>query len=80
MNPFWAVRRLTQMQLAQEQKTPTVKGFNAKMSNKESFQVTVGRIQGDSMSTTWSITVPVMTNEGAIKLGDELILQHEITS
>lgn len=80
MNPFWAVRRLTQTQLTQEQKTPTVKGFNVKLTNKEFSQVTVGSIQGDSMSTTWSITLPVMTNEEAIKKDDELILQHETTS
>ena len=80
MNPFWAVRRLTHMQMAQEHKTPTVKGFNVKMTDKEFSQVIVGSLQGDSMSTTWSITLPVMTNEGDIKLGDELILQHETTS
>ena len=77
MNPFWAVRRMTDAQLAQEPKVPTIKGFNVQLSNKEFSQVVVGTMLDDIVSTTWTVTVPVLSNEDHISQGDELILRHE---
>ena len=77
LNPFWAVGRLTEAQLTQEPKDATIKGFNVQLINKELSQLVVGIILDGSVTTTFAVTVPVLSNDDHISKGDELILKHE---
>jgi hypothetical protein len=80
MNPFWAVRRLTEAQLAQEPAAPDITGFNVELSSQEFTQVTVGCVKKESTSSTWTISLPLMSNSAEIKQGVELVLRHVPTS
>ena len=80
MNPFWAVRRLTEVQLALEPAAPDITGFNVELSSHEFTQVTVGCVKNESTSSTWTISLPLMSNSAEIKQGVELILQWMPTS
>jgi hypothetical protein len=76
----WAVRRLTEAQLAQEPAAPDITGFNVELSSHEFTQVTVGCVKKESTSSTWTISLPLMSNSAEIKQGVELVLRHVPTS
>ena len=49
--------------------------FNVTLEEKEYSVVTVGESAGNSVSITFAVRVPIMTNKIAIKKGEELVLQ-----
>ena len=74
MHPIWAVRRLTHAQAA------TVEPRPVKMSwvQKEFSLVAVGSVCGDSVSTTYQVTVPFLSNVGsAVPHGVEIYIEVE---
>ncbi len=77
MNPFWAVRRLTAAQLAQEAAAANITGLNVQLDSQEFTQVTVGSLQKESTSNSLTVSMPLLSNSAEIKQGVELILRHE---
>ena len=78
MHPFWAVPRLSQEELnrANLEATPqSRRKFNVTLEEKEYSVVTVGESAGNSVSTTFAVRVPIMTNKNTIKKGEELVFQ-----
>ena len=68
---FWVVERLTE-----DERRKTQRGaFNLKYEDKEFSAVTVGASVGGSMSVTFIVVVPIMTNAVDVKKGDDLLLQ-----
>ena len=65
---FWAAERLTEDERRKAQQGP----FNFKIEDKEFSAVTVGASGGGSMSVTFTVVVPIMTNTVAVKQGGEL--------
>lgn len=45
------------------------------MTTKSYNVVTVGNVKDDSIATTTSVIVPIITNEAAIAAGEELLLE-----
>ena len=71
MHPFWAAERLTEDERRKSQRG----AFNLKYEDKELSAVTVGASGGGSMSVTFTVVVPIMTNAVAVKKGEDLLLQ-----
>ena len=76
LHPFWAIPRLSADDLRKENAT---KGghrtFNVVMQEKQYNVVTVGDLKGRSVSITWSVSVPMVTNTEGIASGQELLLE-----
>ena len=72
MHPFWAAERLTEDERRKAQKGP----FNLKFEDKEFSAVTVGASGGGSMSVTFTVVLPIMTNAVDVKKGEELFLEN----
>ena len=76
LHPFWAIPRLSADDLRKENAT---KGghrtFNVAMQEKQYNVVTVGDLKGHSVSTTWSVSVPMVTNTERIASGQEFLLE-----
>ena len=72
MDHFWAAERLTEDERRKAQeKAP----FNLNAEDKEFSAVTVGASGGGSMSVTFTVVVPIMTNAVDVKKGEGLLLQ-----
>ena len=71
LHPFWAAERLTEDERREAQKGP----FNLQFQDKEFSAVTVGASGGGSMSVTFTVVVPIMTNAVDVKKGEELFLE-----
>ena len=71
MHPFWAAERLTEDERRKSQRG----AFNLTWVEKEFSAVTVGASGGGSMSVTFTVVVPIMTNAVDVKKGDDLFLQ-----
>ena len=71
LHPFWAVERLTEGERRKAQRG----AFNLKYEDKEFSAVTVGASGGGSMSVTFTVVVPIMTNAVDVKKGEELFLE-----
>ena len=71
LHPFWAAERLTEDERRKAQKGP----FNLKFEDKEFSAVIVGASGGGSMSVTFTVVVPIMTNAVDVKKGEDLLLQ-----
>ena len=52
--------------------------FNLKFEDKEFSAVTVGASGGGSMSVTFTVVVPIMTNAVDVKKGEELFLEGTV--
>ena len=79
MSPFWAVRRLTDKQLAREV-TLTEAGkkpprFNCTLVTQNMSCVTVGVAKARRCSTTRIFEVPFLTNNCEVAEGAELIMR-----
>ena len=79
MHPFWAVRRMTQKQLAQAI-TQAKEGarrlrFNCRLEAVSMSCVNVGVVKSQSVSTTRVCNVPFLTNSLEVDEGEELILE-----
>ena len=72
LHPFWVVERLTEDERRKAQKG----AFNLTCEDKEFAAVTVGASGSDSIATTLSVVVPIMTNAVAVKKGEELFLEN----
>ena len=60
--------------IGDEQREAQKGAVNLTLENKEFPAVTVGSLCGVSMSITFSVVVPIMTNAVAVKEGEELLL------
>ena len=49
--------------------------FNLRFEDKEFSAVTVGASGGGSISVTFTVVVPIMTNAVDVKKGEDLLLQ-----
>jgi len=71
LHPFWAVERLTE-----DGRRKTQRGaFNLTCEDKEFSAATVGASGGGSISATFTVVVPIMTNAVDVKKGEDLLLQ-----
>ena len=79
MHPFWAVRRMTQQQLAREianAKEGTRRPrFNCRLEGQNMSCVNVGIVKSQSVTTTRVFHVPFLTNSIEVHEGEELILE-----
>jgi len=77
MNPFWAVRRMTLVELATENKTNegSPLRFNCAPKVHQMSAVNVGIVEHDMGNTTRTFDVPFITNTTNLKKGEELILE-----
>ena len=76
MQPFWLVRRLNESGLkAYKDKSHPQAKFNTKLIYEDFQDMCVGSWQEHSLSLVYKVTVPLLTNNCALKAGDELILQ-----
>ena len=79
MHPFWAVRRMTQKQLAREhaeaKEGATRPRFNCRLEAVNMSCVNVGIVKSQSVSTTRVFNVPFLTNSLEVDEGEELILE-----
>ena len=76
MHPFWAIPRLS----ADDLKTTSValqahETFNVELKQKQYSVVTVGDVNGLSIATTWTVTVPMLTNPEGIAAGESFLLE-----
>ena len=71
MRPFRAVERLTVAERRKSEKSP----FNMRCEDKEFSAVSVGPLGMDSISITFAVIVPIMTNTVAVNKGEELYLE-----
>ena len=79
MHPFLAVRRLAQHELRRkniDEPRSRPLQFNVQLLDTEFNMVTVGRFADESITTTYQVVVPMMTNTVPIKQGDPLVLEH----
>ncbi len=78
MHPFWAVRRLTPKQLANEE-TQASSGlrprFNCTLLPQMINSVIVGVVNGNAVTTTRMCQVPFLYNNMELEEGEELILE-----
>ena len=72
LHPLWAVERLTEDERREAQKG----AFNLTCEHKECSAVTVGASRGGSMSITFTVVVPIMTNAVDAKMGEELFVEN----
>ena len=88
MNPFWAVRRLTQKQLEQEAQAWTPETgkprprFNCELETQTLSVVTLAAVRGahksdKAINRTKMLDVPFLTNNVALVENEELILEVE---
>jgi hypothetical protein len=83
MHPFWAVRRMTQKQLAREAIVDTAgqvpprlpPRFNCKLQMEVMTMVIVGVVKDRSLGTTRLCEVPFLTNTLELEEGEELFLE-----
>ena len=78
----WAVSRFSKEELQrkiagepQSRQWPAPR-FNVTMKTVEFNTVTIGKLCGKSASQTLQVSVPMMTNEVAIKKNEQLIMEH----
>ena len=77
MNPFWAVRRLTENRLRAE---PCAPGqlpcrFNCEIVNKSISVMTIMTLAGETRNVLRVFQMPFLTNSHDLEAGEELILQ-----
>ena len=70
MHPYWSIRRLSQQRLGEAT-------FNMTRKDVAFTVLTLGAINGKSVSVTMEVTVPVLTNSVEIPNGAELLLEEE---
>ena len=74
--PFWAIPRLSADDLKKKnvalQRHET---FNMELKQKQYSVVTVGDVNGLSIATTWTVTVPMLTNPEGIAAGESFLLE-----
>jgi hypothetical protein len=76
LHPYWAVRRATAAQLKHEEAKGNASAkFNCVTIEKQFSTVCVGAFGGESVSATAMVSVPLITNDKAIKAGDELVIE-----
>lgn len=76
LHPFWAIERMSREELQKKSAAAnTRRAFNVVMTTKSYNVVTVGNVKDDSIATTTSVIVPIITNEAAIAAGEELLLE-----
>ena len=68
---FWAAERSTEHERRKAQKGP----FNLTFEDKEFSAVTVGASGGGSMSVTFTVVVPIMTNAVDVKKGGGVVFR-----
>ena len=73
MHYFWVVERLTEDDRRKSQRAP----FNLTCEDKEFSAVTVGASGGGSISVTFTVAVPIMTNAVDVKKGEELLFENK---
>ena len=84
MHPYWALRRMTNKQMAREiqlakdaGKSPLPR-FNCTTQMKTFSNVSVGVVETKSLTLTRLIEVPFLTNDKEVEKGEELFLEvHE---
>ena len=84
MHPYWALRRMTnkqmarEIQLAQDAGKSPLPRFNCTTLVMTFSNVSVGVVQTKSMTMTRTIEVPFLTNDKEVEKGEELFLEvHE---
>ena len=78
MQPMWAVRRMTQRQLALLQSTSTSElkpRFNMEFVTTCVSNVSMGVMDGEIHNITRQVEVPLLTNSIKLLAGEELILE-----
>ena len=81
MNPFWAVRRLTDKQLEQEMKDWTPETgkprprFNCQLETQSLSLVNLGVVRSKALNRTRMLYVPFLTNDIDLVENEELILE-----
>ena len=81
MNPFWAVRRLTDKQLQQEAQAWTPETgkprprFNCQLETQSLSLVNLGVVRSKALNRTRMLDVPFLTNNVALLENEELILE-----
>ena len=76
LHPYWAIERLTQDGLDKKNLGAISKfTFNVKTKWKPFRVVTVGELNGESVAMTVTVSLPLITNEGAIAQGAELLME-----
>ena len=83
--PFWGVRRLTEAALKQEQDSVTahfnktgqempMPAFNCEITTRTFTDTLIAIAGGQNVTTTRSITIPIITNTKDVLEGEELIM------
>ena len=70
MHPYWSIRRLSQQRLGEAT-------FNMTRKDLAFTVLTLGTINGKSVSVTMEVIVPFLTNFVEIPDGAELLLEEE---
>ena len=70
MHPYWSIRRLSQQRLGEAT-------FNMTSKDVAFTVLTLGAINGKSVSVTMEVIVPFLTNFVEIPDGAELLLEEE---
>ena len=87
MHPFWAVRRLTDIELQKEKDEVRDKmkktgaslrmpEFNCELVSHTHTVCHIAGFDGQNMSSTRFISLPCISNVRALEAGEELILRH----
>ena len=76
LHPCWAIPRMSADDLRRRNAAlGEQRSFNVELEEKQYNVVTVGDVQGHSIATTWSVSVPMIRNPGKIAKGEELLLE-----
>ena len=73
LHPFWVVERVTE----EERKKAQRGVFNLTLEEKELLAVTVGASSGGSLSVTFTVVIPIMTNTVDVKKGGGVVVANQ---
>ena len=79
MHPFWAVRRMTALQLQRERalnpKAANPPRFNCKLQDHQFQAFAMSTIEGTHIKSSYTVHVPLLRNAYHLEKDEELILQ-----
>jgi hypothetical protein len=77
ISPFWAIRRLTRLEMATRNADPTITKLvgNCNMTERQMSHVDVGAYKSNSASSHTTVMLPYITNTCFIPAGTELLIE-----